>query len=250
DALGKLGTFNSTEIIDYIMNYYDSNSGVFMDEYASRYLGTDFSHSYYPLSTILEVNCYALLSLSFLGRLDLISIGKSVDYLWSCYNPITSGFIGQPFDSNLEENFKISTMDNTYFAIITLDTLMGSWSSYSTQKDELITYINSLQNTNPYGWQYGGFYNDDSSLFDSLGTLFEPNLLSSFYCIKSLEVFDMVSTINDVTFFQFLDSLYDPVLNYFRMSMMDFNNFTNIVATAIGLELSKITNYPTMDKDE
>jgi len=32
--------------------------------------------------------------------------------------------------------------------------------------------------------------------------------------------------------------------------MMDFNNFTNTVATAIGLELSKITNYPAMDKDE
>jgi prenyltransferase beta subunit len=249
NTLGKLEVANESKIISFIMSHYNSSSGIFMDDYASRYLGTDFSYTYYPLSTVLEVNSYALLSLSLLGRLDLVNIEKSVDFLWSCYNPVSSGFIGQPYNSSLEENFKISTMDNTYFAIKTLDLLMGSWSSYTNQKNGLITYINSLQNTNPLGWQYGGFYNDNTGSFDSLAILFEPNLLSSYYSIKSLEMFGMVSSINNVAFNQFLDSLYDPVFHYFRMSKLDFTNFTNIVATAIGLELSVITNYPSINQN-
>ena len=250
NSIGKIDTINKSKFASYIMNHYISSSGIFMDEYASRYLGTDFSYTYYPLSTVLEVNCYALLSLSLLGKLNLINIGKSINFLWSCYNPISSGFIGQPYSSDLEDEFKISTMDNTYFAIITLELLKTSWSSRTNQKEGLIAYINTLQNTNSAGWQYGGFYNDNNSFFNSLGILFEPNLLSSFYCIKSLEIFDMVSSIDDVSFNQFLDSLYDPVNHYFRMSRVDFTNFTNIVATAIGLELSNITSYQTINRAE
>lgn len=249
-SLAKLEVANESKIIDYIMNHYNSSSGLFTDEYSSRYLGTDFDYTYYPLSTLLEVNCYALLSLSLLGRLDLIDTSKSVAFLWSCYNPITSGFIGQPYLPNLEEEFKISTMDNTYFAIIALDLLMSDWAGYSTQKDDLLSYINSLQDTNSVGWQYGGFYNDNNNTLNSLGILFEPNLLSSYYSIKSLQVFGMVSSINEVTFHQFLDSLYDPINHYFRMSQVDFANFSNIVATAIGLELSELMQYLTMNKSE
>ncbi len=248
-SLGKIDTINTSKITNYIMSHYNSSSGVFMDAYASRYLGTDFSQSYYPLSTILEVHCYALLSLSFLGKLGLINTGKSIDFLWSCYNPLTSGFIGQPYDSSLEDEFKIATMDNTYFAITTLDLLMSSWKSYQTQQDELIAYINTLQNTTPSGWQYGGFYNDNTGSFDSLGYwLLEPNLLSSYYCIKSLELFEMVSSINNGSFHQFVDSLYDPLSYTFRMSKVDFGYFGNIVATAIGLELSEILAYTTIDE--
>jgi prenyltransferase beta subunit len=249
-SLGKLDTINESRMISYIMSYYNSSSGIFTDEYSSRYMGTDFSHAYYPLSSVLEVNCYALLSLSLLGNLGLINSLKSIDFLWSCYNPLSSGFIGQPYSSHLEEEFKISTMDNTYYAIITLDRLLSGWSGYSDQRNDLIAYINTLQNTNPVGWQYGGFYNDNSSLFNSLGILFEPNLLASYYSIKSLEVFGMVSSINDESFHQFLDTLYDPVGHYFRMSQVDFTNFSNIVATAIGLELSDTTNYQTLNESE
>ncbi len=250
DSISKLEVANKSKIIDYIMSHYNSTSGVFTDEYSSRYLGTDFSYTYYPLSTLLEVNAYALLSLSLLGSLNLIDGSKSINFLWSCYNPVSSGFIGQPYDPNLRDEFKISTMDNTYFAIITLDLLMASWSGNMNQKNELIAYINSLQNTNPIGWQYGGFYNDDNSSFNSLGLLFEPNMLSSYYCIKSLEVFGMESSINVVSFNQFLDSLYDSGVHYFRISKADFSNFTNVVATALGLELSQITNYLNINETE
>ncbi|MFX1457196.1 MAG: hypothetical protein ACFFDB_17600 [Promethearchaeota archaeon] len=248
-SLGKLDRINTSAIIDYILKYYNSSTGIFKDDYASRYLNTDFGYGYYPLSTLLEVNCYALLSLSLLGSLNLVNIGTSIDFLWSCYNPVTSGFIGQPYQVGLKQEYKISTMDNTYFAIITLDQLMGSsWSGYSDEKDELIAYINSLQYLTLGVWRYGGFYNDDNSSFNSLGLLFEPNLLSSFYCIKSLQIFGMVTSIDETAFHQFLDALYDSSEDYFRISQLDFsNNYTNIIATAVGLELSDITNYPSID---
>ena len=249
DSIGRLDILNKSKFTQYIMGHYNYSSHLFMDNYAYRYLDTDFSHSYYPLSTVLEVNCYAILSLSLLDELSLINIGESINFLWSCYNPVSSGFIGQPYDSNLENNFKISTMDNTYFAVTTLDLLMGSWSGYITQKNELIQYTNSLQVSDVMGWKLGGFKNDNSASFDSLTILFEPNLLSSFYSIKTLEVFGMESTINYPNFYNFLGSLYDPTAHYFRISLMDFNNnFTNLVATAIGLELSDVTGFPSINR--
>jgi len=102
DSISKLEVSNKSKITNYIMSHYNSTSGLFMDEYSSRYLGTDFSYTYYPLSTLLEVNSYALLSLSLLGGLNLIDTSKSINFLWSCYNPVSSGFIGQSYDPNLK----------------------------------------------------------------------------------------------------------------------------------------------------
>jgi len=249
DSIGKLGSIDKSRFTQYIMSHYNYSSHLFMDNSAYRYLDTDFFHSYYPLSTVLEVNCYALLSLYLLGELSSVDLSESIDFLWSCYNPVSSGFIGQPYDSQLDTYFKISTMDNTYFAVQTLDLIMGSWSSYTTQKNELIQYVNSLQISGVIGWKLGGFNNDNSGSFDSLTILFEPNLLSSFFSIKTLEVFGMEGTINYPNFFNFLGSLYDSNDHYFRISQMDLNNnFTNLVATAIGLELSDIMGFPSINR--
>ena len=251
DSIGKLDGLNKSKFTQYIMRHYNSSSNLFMDRFANRYLDTDFSHSYYPLSTVLEINSYAILSLSLLDELNLINISKSIDFLWSCYNPVSSGFIGQPYDPQLEGYFKISTMDNTYFAVTTLDLLMGSWSGYTQQKSELIVYINSLQMSGVMGWKLGGFKNDNASSFDSLTIIFEPNLLSSFYSIKTLEVFGMESTINYPNFYNFLGSLYDSTNYFFRISQLDFNNnFTNLIATALGLELSDITGFVSFNRTE
>jgi prenyltransferase beta subunit len=247
DSLGKIDTINESQFVDYIMSHYNSSSGLFMDAYSLRYLGTDFSHAYYPLSTLLEVNTYALLSLSILNQLGLVNTQKLIDFLWSCYNPISSGFIGQPYSPFLEESFKISTMDNTYFALTALDLLMGAWTGYQTQRGELISYINTLQNINPTGWQYGGFYNDNTSAFNSLGGLFEPNMISSYYCIKSLEIFGMVSSINDVAFHQFLDTLYNTTYHNYQIGAPGLV-IGNIVATALGLELSEIMSYNSINQ--
>ena len=106
DAIGKLNSADKPQFIQYIMEHYNSSSNLFMDKYAYRYLDTDFSHSYYPLSTVLEVNCYAILSLSLLDSLYLLNTSKTIDFLWSCYNPSSSGFISQPYDPSLDETFK------------------------------------------------------------------------------------------------------------------------------------------------
>ena len=252
EAVESLDVINQTRIINYIMSYYDENSHIFIDEYSYRYLETDYTYTSHPLTSVLEVNCYAILSLKILNKLELIDAQESINLIWSCYNPISSGFIGQPYDSNLPNKLKVSTMDNTFFAIKTLDLLMGSWVAYNQETSEIIQYINSLQITNNIDWKFGGFYNDDDTSFDSLTSpLFEPNLLSSYYCIKSLEIFGMEYTININNFNQFLESLYEPTSDFFRMSLHFTNNcFANLVATAIGLELSQITGFLSINQNE
>ncbi|MHA1660817.1 MAG: prenyltransferase/squalene oxidase repeat-containing protein, partial [Promethearchaeota archaeon] len=244
----KLGEINQTKIVNYIMTHYNSSSHIFMDKYAYRYLDTDISKVYYPLSSVLEINCYAILSLDILGQLDLIEIQDSIDFIWSCYNPATSGFIGQPYDSSLPDFFKTSTMDNTYFAIIALDLLMNNWVGHPTERNALIQYINGLQSTSGFQGAFGGFSNDEDSGFNTL-EMYEPNLLSSYYCVKSLEIFDMVDTIRISDFHQYLGVLYDSDNNFFIINYESSDdNFINIVATAIGLELSDLTSFTGINR--
>ena len=244
EALDKLDQINQTAIVNYIMTQYDANSHIFMDKYSYRYLDTDFSQCYYPYTSVLEINCYALQSLSILGRLDLINSQDSIDFIWSCYNPEGSenGFIGRPYDSNLPQEFKISTMDNNYYALRTLDLLMTDWSTYSNERARIGQYILGLQSLN------GGFYNDNSTSFDSL-QMWEPNLLSSYYCIKNLELLNLVSSIRAIDFFQYLDSLYDNSVNCFQM-LESMQYLCNIIATALGLELSDITGHTGINRIE
>ncbi|KKL91860.1 hypothetical protein LCGC14_1890470, partial [marine sediment metagenome] len=217
-----------------------------MDKYAYRYLDTDFSQVYYPLTSVLEVNSYAVLALERLGALGLIDINKMINFLWSCYNPITSGFIGQPYSSDLDDFFKVSTADNTYYAIKTLDLLMNDWNSYAQQRNDLISYINSLQITDNYNWKYGGFSNDLDPLFNSLPGATEPYLFSSYYSIKSLQIFGMVGTININTFHTFLESIYNPGEDFFYSSPN--KNKSNIVTSALGLDLSLLTGFALDDE--
>ncbi|MFX1377908.1 MAG: hypothetical protein ACFFA4_02345 [Promethearchaeota archaeon] len=242
--VGKLHEINQSKIINYIMDHYEDDSTHFMDTLAYRYLDTDFTKSYFPLSTVLEVTCYAILSLELLDALYLIDVSEIIDFIWSCFNPSTGGFIGRQYNADLEDGYKIATADNTYFAVITLDLLMDDWFGYSSQRASIISFINALQLTEGMGWTVGGFENDEDESFDSLLFHYEPNLISSYYCIKTLEVFGMVSSINEVDFYQFLSYLYDPDSHYFRISALDYGlNYTNIVATSIGLELSVITGF-------
>ncbi len=153
EAIGKLDSVDQDALADYIMSYYDPNTNIFMDKYAYRYLDTDFNKEYFPLTSVLEINSYAILSLAILNKLHLIDIQGSIYFIWSCYNPSTSGFIGRPYGSSPPGVFQTSSMDNTYYAIITLDLLLD-WNSYSIEKDSLAIYINSLQTVS------GGFLND------------------------------------------------------------------------------------------
>ncbi|KKL28373.1 hypothetical protein LCGC14_2375790, partial [marine sediment metagenome] len=246
DNLGKLDQAEKTDIIDYIMEHYNESSGLFMDKYAYRYLDTDFSQIYYPLTSVLEVNSYAVLALDRLDALNLVDVNKMVSFLWSCYNPITSGFIGQSYSSALRGYFKVSTMDNTYYAIRTLELLLSDWNSYTQQKNDLISYINSLQITDNYNWRYGGFINDIDANFNSLPGFTEPYLFSSHYSIKSLQIFGMVGSINVNSFHLFLGSIYNSDTVFFYSSPN--SNKSNIVASALGLDLSLLTGF-TLDDE-
>ena len=251
DVIGKLNYINQTEIINYIMSHYEISSNRFMDTLSYRYLDTDFSKTFFPLNSILEVNCYAILALNILNNTYLIDTEEMIDFIWDCYNPETSGFIGQPYTAELEDGFRVSTGDNTFFAIFTLNLLMDNWVGYSSKIQDIIQFINNLQYPGGLGGMGGGFRNDDNSIIDTLNPFFEPNLISSYYCIKALEVFGMEESINIVDFHQFLDYLYDSNYHYFRISEWDYGvNYTNIVATALGLELADITSYGNIDRDE
>ena len=57
DMLGQLNLIDPSEITSYIMSFYDKNSHLFYDDYIFRYL--DMTNYYYPLSSFLEINCYA-----------------------------------------------------------------------------------------------------------------------------------------------------------------------------------------------
>ncbi len=245
DSIGKLDNINKTAIRDYIMSYYNPSTNRFMDTLAYRYLDSDFSFKLVPLSSVLEVNCYAVLALDILESLHLIDIPEMISFIWSCHNNISSGFIGRTYEPSLDDEFKISTADNTFFAVSTLDLLMDDWLGYSTEKQAIIQFLNNLQDSS------GGFNNADDLEFVSMNPLLEPNLLTSYYCIKALEVFGVEGSIDVSNFHQYLTDLYDSNYDYFRMSIWDYNlNYTNIVGTALGLELSDISLYTGIDRNE
>ena len=250
DAIGKLNQINETAIKDYIMAHYNDITRIFLDKYAQRYLDTDIDLKYYPWTSVLEVNCYAILSLDILGQIDIIDGQASSDFIWTCYNPITSGFVGQPYDDNLPEYLKISLMDNTYYAVKTYDLLAGGdWSLKITEQNNLIAFINGLQSTDSWEARKGGFDNNAYTDYDYFATMFsnfDPNLFSSYYCMKTLEVFggaDPYGTISKQNFESFLGQLYRPgdyfIINYFA----EPENPMDLVATGLGVELSGMIGY-------
>jgi len=209
-ALNRSGLINESKISNYIMNCYDTDKKIFFDDYANRYLNTDFDLTYYPLNTLLEVNCYAILTLNLLLELDMIDIEGFINFIWSCYNPYTSGFIGRPYEANLEGYFNISTADNTYFAVKTLNILMGNWDDYLAEKNDIIDFIVGLQIDD------GRFENDESfkvsgMYFESLSTgAFEPNIVSAYYCVQTLDLLKSIRSMNKETFNSYLAEFYLP----------------------------------------
>ncbi|MBY9016591.1 MAG: hypothetical protein KGD68_12925, partial [Candidatus Lokiarchaeota archaeon] len=246
DAIGKLGGIDQQAVINYIMSFYDSSSHIFSDENSDRYLASKIPGRYYPLSTLLEVNCYAVLSLDILNSINSIDVADMVTYIWDCYNPYLHGFVGQPYDSSLEEGFKVPTADNTYYAVITLDGLGFDWNSQPQERSDIASYVDGLQSLG----SSTGFYNDREGMFDSLMEP-EPNQFASYYCVKTLETFgsSYVDIIDKSVFHQHLTALYHSEEAYFDIS--DFvwvTNYSNIVATAINLELADSTGFTSFTR--
>jgi len=246
DSIGKLSEIDQGELITYLMSFYNSTTHQFVDLSAKRYLSSSIPGLYMPLTTLLEVNCYAVLSLDILSSLHLIDTAQTVDFIWDCYHPTLHGFIGQPYDASLEDGFKVPTADNTYYAVITLDLLISDWNSYPQERNDIVSYIDGLQSVG----SHAGFYNDKDPFFDSLLEI-EPNQFASFYAIKTLETFgsSYVNSIDLNRFHQDLTALYHSEDFYFDISSAGWvEDYANIVATAINLELSDITGFAGFDR--
>jgi len=251
NATGKLNQVNQSKILSYILSQYNDTSKNFIDLSAERYLATSTDRNNYPLTSWLESNCYAVLSLDILNNLSTIDTQGMIDFIWSCYNPESSGFVGQPYNSLLPDYFITSTMDNTYYAITTLDVL-NNWGAHSNERDDILTYIGSLQSTNPFEWYFGGFFNDNDSAFDSL-MVFEPNLMSSYYCLKSLDFFGMIGSINVDNFNQYLVGLYNDNSDFFNFTYYPFSTIevqANLIGSALGLELSELSGLSSVDRQD
>ncbi|GAG76827.1 unnamed protein product, partial [marine sediment metagenome] len=184
DSIGKVSEIDQGEVINYVMSFYNSSSHQFVDTSAKRYLSSTIPGLYLPLTTLLEVTCYAVLSLDILNALNLIDTAETIDFIWECYHPNLHGFIGQPYSASLDEGFKVPTADNTYYAVITLELLISDWNGYSQERSDIVSYIDGLQSVG----SNAGFYNDNEPLFDSLSEI-EPNQFASFYALKTLETF-------------------------------------------------------------
>jgi len=242
ESIDRIYLINENEMTNVIMSYYSEDEQLFIDRYAERYLDTDFSLTYYPLNTLLEVNCYAILSLEILDKIDLLNSAQMIAFIWSCYHPTSSGFVGQPYSAALELEFKIATMDNTYYAVKTLDALLSSWDLYQAEINELILFINSLQKLGTHC----GFKNDLDDGFYSLELISqtEPTIFSSYYCVKTLEIFGpgALTSIRVNDFKAFLTELYNENLYYFDFTTNGVYQFQNItiVSSALGLELAEI----------
>ena len=197
------------------------------------------------MNTLLEVNCYAILALYILDQLDLINTADIITFIWSCYQPVSSGFIGQPYNAGLESEFKTATMDNTYYAVKTLDILLSNWDLYQTEVNEIIIFINSLQKTGTHC----GFKNDLDDGFYSLELIpqTEPTIYSSYYCIKTLEIFGpgALTSIRVNDFKLYLSELYNEELSYFDFTTNLVYKLLNItiIPSALGLELSEIYGF-------
>ena len=248
DAIGKLGDINQQAVTNYILSFYDTSSHTFSDENSDRYFASKIPGRYYPLSTLLQVNCYAVLSLEILNNVNSIDITDMLDFIWSCYHQGLRGFIGQPYDNSLDEGFKVPTADNTYYAVITLDLLGVDWSAHPQERSDIASFIDSLQSLG----SSTGFYNDNEGMFDSLLEP-EPNQFASYYCLKTLEIFgsSYIDIIDKTKFHQHLTALYHSEGAYFDISdFMWVVNYSNIVSTAINLELADMTGFVSFERND
>jgi prenyltransferase beta subunit len=248
DAIGKLDSIDTQAYSTYFLSFYNGETQHFIDEYALRYLNMDPLFTYYPYTSLLEINCYSVLSLDLLNSLHLINSVEMIDFIWSCFNPESGGFLGQPYSPTLPPEFQLSTADNTYYALKTLDLLIDSWDEYLSEKDSTITFLNSLQSINPLKGHFGGFYNDLDSTLSTL-RMTEPNIISSYYSIKSLELFNLINTIRISDFHIFLSHAYNNQFHYFEMRYGWILNNSNLVASSMGLELAEITGFSNITRD-
>ncbi|MFW9947124.1 MAG: hypothetical protein ACFFDX_09880 [Candidatus Odinarchaeota archaeon] len=248
ESLDRLNEIATTQITNFIMSFYQPNKSIFIDAYAERYMESDPDMEIiYPLSSLLEINCYAVLSLEILGKLELIDKQGMIDFIWDCYHPVDNAFIGRPFEISIPEYQKLPTMDNTFYAIELIN-LLDNWELYPQVKNDIVDYIIGLQSTGSHPNFFGGFFNDNDFIISSL-KFNDPNLLSSYYCLKSLEMFNRIDAINANNFNLYLNRLYNPIDTYFYFSAFTKQHKeVNVIGSALALELAQLTGFSNYSK--
>ncbi|MBN1801451.1 MAG: hypothetical protein JW891_08095 [Candidatus Lokiarchaeota archaeon] len=240
--LGKEIAIDKDNVVNFIMAHYNATTHLFSDIYSDRYLDTDFLSIYYPLTSLLEVNCYATIILYLLGNLSLIDTQDTINFIWSCYNPLEHGFMGRPYDPSLASEFLIPTAENTFHAVMTLDLLLSDWLTYGDEVDDIILFINSLHGSN------GCFKNDKfSSIYTTCPS--DKSTISSYYCVKVLEIFGSVASMGLSDFWEYMDSTYQTSEHFFAMrEFIGLEEEMNLVASAMAVELSDLTWFSSYDR--
>jgi len=243
DAIEKLNQTDEGVFYNYIIDHYSVITNEFQDDFSLRFYDIDNSEAFYQNSPLLTY-CYAVLSLKILDQLNSLVQANIINYIWSCYDSNTGGFFGMPSPDRSPQN--ISTAENTYFAVETLNELNIDWSYYATQKTQIISFLNSLQIQSPFNpFTHGGFNND---LDDNVDTVlrYDPNLRSAYFAINTLDSLDMLGAINLANFLQYMGGLYDLnsgcfFYNYFFRTGSQISY--NIISTALGMELADLIGF-------
>ncbi len=243
NIVGKLYKINQSETLNFIISHYNTNNNTFSDFTANRYLDS-YTGSIIPAyESLLISNCHAVLALNILGNLSLINNADMINFIWSCYNPIDGGFIGRPYQSSLPTYFQASTLENTYWAILTLDLLMVNWMGYTTERANLIQWINDLQNIgDPNPWNNGGFQEDFSSEIKPC-MYYSVNMRNNYLATSALDVFGMVDSIDLNALRTHASELYDSINYKFHHNAMTKEytiNDLDIPCSAMGVRVADL----------
>ncbi len=241
ETIGKLDQIDNSSILDYIIDHYNVAINEFQDDYSLRFYDLRDSEAYYQNSPLLTY-CYAVLSLLILDELDFLVQSDIVDYIWSCFDSEIGGFFGYPSADRSPQN--VSTAENIFFAVKVLNEIGINWNNYDTQKYQIISFLDSLQIQSPFNtYTHGEFNNDLEDLVDTV-VRYDPNLRSAFFAITTLDSFDIIDSINNANFLQYIGGLYDSVSGCFFYNYYNrINRVYNIIGTSYGIELADLVGY-------
>ena len=246
EAIGRLGMINQTEVIDYIMAHYNTTTKIFSDDYSKRFMEIESADSKFRYTSELITNCQAVWTIQLLGGLSLIDTQAMITYLWNCYNSAKGSFMGRENVAGVQEFFKEPSLENTYWAVLTLEFLDPSWTNHGFDKNSLINYLDTLQVLDasglpgPNGWTFGGFL-DNLNTSISTSEFWYVTMMTSYNAITALNILSGLGPINQTEFNTWLNEVYDNVEYKFH------NNVPTIVlgyspldipSSAIGVELS------------
>lgn len=241
DAIGKIGQIDKPWILQYLMSHYDSQINEFQDDYSLRFYDLVDSDAEYQNSPLITY-CYAILALNIIDEMNQVPQQDIIDYILSCHDSASGGFIGIPSAISSPQN--LATAENTYYAVEVLNLVNIDWGSYSTIRSQINSFCVALQMQNPgQPYYYGAFSNDFDINIETV-IHWDPCMKSSWFAVQILKSFGMEDSISISALFDCLGDLYvssTGSFNYneFEVSSERFNMFS----TAYGIELADLYSF-------